>query len=81
MYEVTLMLFFMTVALFVIAIVYENKNSLHWMTFFVSICSIAADVVDTSLDNITLTILVAVTAFPMLVSGWNAWGFAPRGKN
>lgn len=81
MNELTIMLFAMTVALFVIAIAMQNRNQLYWLTFFVSICSIAADVIDTSLDDTTMTLLVAVTSFPMLVSGWNAWGFAPRRKD
>jgi len=80
MEEVTIMLFIMTVALFVLATVFSDRNALHWLTFFVSICSIAADVVDTTMDELTMTILVAITAFPMLVSGWNAWGFGNGGK-
>ena len=75
------MLFVMTIALFVIAIIVSNKNSLYWMTFFVSICSMAADVMDETLDEFTITVLIAISAFPMLVSGWNAWGYGNGGKS
>jgi len=73
MNEITLVLFLCGLFLFVVSYI-VRQNQIHWLTFFVSICSICQSIFDESLTQEELAILVAPMLFVLFMSGWNSWG-------
>lgn len=72
MNELTLVLFVITLTLFVVGLVVK-KNPINWLAFFVSVCSIGQTVTDYSLTETELVLLIIPAFYVLLMSGWSAF--------
>lgn len=72
MNELTMLLFMLTVGLFVVSIIVK-KNPINWLTFFVSICSVCQSISDMTLDDTDMVILIVPTFYILLMSGWSSF--------
>lgn len=72
MNELTMVLFVVTLALFVIAYIVKVE-AINWLTFFTSICSIGQTVSDLAVDDTELVIMMMPLIYVMFMSGWSAF--------
>ncbi len=72
MEELTLILFIFAIGLFVVGMMLKT-NTLNYLTFFVSICSIGCSLMDETMTEIEMTLLIIPTFYVMLMSGWYAF--------
>ena len=72
MNELTLVLFIVAMALFVIGIIVK-RNPINWLAFFLSICSIGQTITDTTLSDTELVILIIPAFYVALMAGWSAF--------
>ena len=72
MNELTLVLFIVTLSLFVIGLI-VRRNPINWLAFFLSICSIGQTITDEALTETELVILIIPAFYVMLMSGWSAF--------
>ena len=72
MNELTLVLFVITLTLFVVGLI-VRKNPIYWLAFFVSVCSIGQTITDYSLTETELVLLIIPAFYVLLMSGWSAF--------
>ena len=72
MNELTMILFIVTLALFVIGLVVK-RNPINWLAFFMSVCSIGQTITDVTLNETELVLLIIPTFYVLLMSGWSAF--------
>lgn len=71
MNELTIILFVITLAIYVISLIVK-KNDLNWMATFLAIISIAQTVLDESVASPENILLIAPMFYVMLISGVTA---------
>ena len=67
-----MVLFLLTVGIF-LASFYLRKIEVQWLGMFISICSIAMTLIDDSLSQNEVVVLVVIPFFIMLLMGWYAF--------
>lgn len=72
MNELTLVLFLLTVGIF-LASFYMRRVEVQWLGVFIAVCSIAISLVDETLQDDELTIMVIIPFFIMLMMGIRAY--------
>ena len=72
MNELTMILFIVTLALFVIGLIVK-RNPINWLAFFMSVCSIGQTITDVTLNETELVLLIIPTFYVLLMSGWSAF--------
>ena len=69
MTELTVLLFLLSISIFVLSF-YRYYSEITWLSFFVSICSIAITVGDEALTLDETSVIVTLEFFIMLITGW-----------
>lgn len=71
MNELTMVLFIMALGLYILTILYHRRE-FAWITVFVSVISIAETVSDRTLLDNEIVLLVVITFYIMLMSGYKS---------
>ena len=68
----TMLLFILSVGIF-LSTFYIKKVEVQWLAMFLAVCSIAITLLDSTLSNDEMTVLIIIPFFTMLLSGRNAF--------
>lgn len=77
MNELTMLLFLCSLGLFILTYVLRKDTAVPWMALFVSVCSIGETLMDRSLGDMEIVLLVVPTFYIMLMSGLSAMNRRP----
>lgn len=72
MNELTMLLFICAIGLFVLTYILRRDGAISWMALFVSVCSIGQTIIDTTLADMEIVLLVVPMFYVMLMSGLSA---------
>lgn len=72
MNELTILLFVCSLGLFILTYVLRRDTAISWMALFVAVCSIGQTIMDKSLGDLEVVLLVVPTFYIMLMSGLSA---------
>jgi len=72
MFALTLVLFLLTIGVFILSFVVKRVE-IQWLGFFVSICSIALTILDESITQEEMLVLVILAFFIMFMTGRKAF--------
>lgn len=73
MNDLTLLFLVMAIILYIISVIYR-RSDFNWFSFFISICSIGAVLIDTELDSQMVILSIVPMFYIMLMSGVRAFG-------
>lgn len=70
--ELTLIIFPMATLLFIVMFLMRRRE-VCWLTFFVGVCAIGQVILDTSLTEMEMVIMLVIALYVMLISGVKAF--------
>lgn len=75
--ELTILMLIFAIGLYVLSLILK-RTDLHWLTFFISICSIGTTLTDEVLTNDEVVMAVVPVFYVMLMSGVRATGIVKQ---
>lgn len=75
--ELTVLLFLCSLGLFVLTYILRKDTAISWTALFISVCSIGQTIMDRSLSEMEIILLVIPTFYIMLMSGLSAMNRKP----